>query len=334
MKLSALVFTPLALASFVTHNTQPSRSSFGIKKHGFVDRVSQNTKPAKKLFYSNDGNNDDLNSVNDNDFRPKEKYPPAILYNNFLRRNWGALKQNYQDGANPDMVLKNGNTLAHLVSGLPLGSLLTSAYNNSVDTLTRLSESGYDFSIKDPNGCTAKQVAENTGNNELALKIKKLSDQQMKIPPEIKEVNRRLYTIALQENPTKIARTMAANYLKAGANVDEGTPYKNIRLQDKGGNRQDDDSISDFRFKKTTIMDEVYKNWDKESVNAFNKLQNIAEKNAKISFDHNLLKQMHIDDNNKFDEMNKEWNNAVNEFVALEKPRQEEPSEKRGRRIV
>jgi hypothetical protein len=350
MKVSALVFTPLAVAAFISPNNQNNKKIFGApssNNKNFVDMVSNN-REGVKLSYSNDENNggnksddgymDEFNKEKEF-IRRSEKYAPQEMYRAFVVRDWAKLQRNLKGGANPDMELQRGNALAHLIADIPLASLLTSTYNNSLDTMKQISKSGYNFGIKDNKGRTALEVAKDRGNEQLAQEIKKLEVNQKSVPTNITEINDGLLTIARQVNPTEIGRKMATNYLKAGADVDVVIGSQdNLNSSGKMPTNQYLDSLG-FNSKNngTSIIDEVKKNWDEKSIEAFTNLTKMAKDNAIASSDKGILKELGVVDRdieNKMVTMIPKWQSAVESFVDSAGSNREDSKRKQNRGIV
>jgi len=302
MKLSALVFTPLVLASFIPPRNlnrnkaiSDSASAFRNNKLSFVDTVK---RERVKQFYSDEIGSGD-GTYNYTHFVQKpEKYTADEIFFNFQRHDLKATLNMYKDGANPDLKFKDEDTMAHLIAYKPLGpDQKREDVNDSIEIIRQLGKSGHDFSIKNSKGQTSVDVARERGNDELATLIEKLDAQQMKLPRKFSDINDRLHSIAAQRNPSVKARKIAANLLKAGANIDEGVPGS-----------------------KNTIMDEAISNWNKASSDTFQKLAENAKNNALKSTENIVYLGQNTSNKELIDEMTSSWEKDTKYFSDLGKP--------------
>ena len=177
MKVPYLLMPSLVMSAFVNpkiKNIPQNAKAWGVPANNDLaaSKKHSDRAQASRLSYSDDGNSNEIHIYNDFDdgkqketnssdtgrkkrerdeVVKKEKYTPQEIFRDFTLRKWGGpggLQDKIQKGANTDMDLKRGNTLAHLIADLPLKHMLTSTYNNSLDTLKMISQSGYNFEIK------------------------------------------------------------------------------------------------------------------------------------------------------------------------------------------
>jgi hypothetical protein len=262
----------------------------------------------------------------------KEKYlEHHILYdvaNNYTK----SLVKKIKNGANPNLDLGNGNTLAHLIADKKIGAKDTDEHiNDNFEVIRQLAISGIDFTKKNNDGLTAQEVTNKRGNVEIALAIGMLQEQQLQAPYDIDDIHNQMFNIVSQRNPSDIAMKKVVALVQAGADLNATRGDIGKSLQEKEAEKDgitclDDEaeSYQSLKYNSKSILEVAKQNWRPEKVD---KLINLAKISKNIS---NSLYQFKLNEyepsqveGNKVDSINTKvlqsyssWDIATKEFLG------------------